>query len=210
VLKNVGGLTSEELFKTFTEWNSGELSSFLVEITANILGKEDDQKANGGPLVEKIQDKTGMKGTGKWTVQQAAELSVAVPTIAASLDARFLSGLKSERVHAEAFLKDCGVKPVGGPAPGVDKAQLIADVKAALLASKICSYAQGMNLIRAKSEEQGWKLNLGEMARIWKGGCIIRAQFLGTIKSAYDRDSTCVTCFTFSAVSPSRFAPNRR
>lgn len=129
-----------------------------------------------------------MKGTGKWTVQQSAELSVAAPTIASALDGRFLSGLKDERVKAAAFLEAQGVPAAAAPA-SVDKKQLVADVRAALYASKICSYAQGMNLIRAKSAEQKWNLNLGDMARIWKGGCIIRAAFLGDIKAAYDRNA---------------------
>jgi 6-phosphogluconate dehydrogenase len=150
--------------------------------------REDDQKPGSGALVDKIQDKTGMKGTGKWTVQQSAELSVAAPTIASALDGRFLSGLKDERVKAAAFLEAQGVPAAAAPA-GVDKKQLVADVRAALYASKICSYAQGMNLIRAKSAEQKWGLNLGDMARIWKGGCIIRAAFLGDIKAAYDRNA---------------------
>jgi 6-phosphogluconate dehydrogenase len=151
--------------------------------------REDDQKKGGPALVDFIQDKTGMKGTGKWTVQQSAELSVACPTIASALDGRFLSGLKEERVAAAAFLESQGVPAAAPPASGVDKAALVADVRAALYASKICSYAQGMNLIRAKSNEQGWNLNLGEMARIWKGGCIIRAAFLGDIKAAYDKNA---------------------
>jgi 6-phosphogluconate dehydrogenase len=135
-------------------------------------------------LVDKVLDKTGMKGTGKWTVQQAAELSVAAPTIEASLDSRFLSGLKDERVVASKIFQGDYTSDVP-----VDKAQLIEDVRKALYASKICSYAQGMNIIKAKSTEKGWGLNLGELARIWKGGCIIRASFLDRIKKAYDRNA---------------------
>jgi len=189
VLKTVGGLTNEELAATFSEWNKAELNSFLIEISALILAKKDEQAPESGAfLVDKILDKTGMKGTGKWTVQQAADLSVAAPTIATSLDARFISGLKENRVACEAIYTNAGLAPAGsaGPVPGIDKQQLIADVRAALYCSKVMSYAQGMNLIRAKSEEQKWGLQLGEMARIWKGGCIIRAQFLDRIKSAYD------------------------
>jgi 6-phosphogluconate dehydrogenase len=186
MLKTVGGLTNVELAAAFADWNAGDLNSFLVEITAQIFAREDDQKPGGAALVDWIQDKTGMKGTGKWTVQQGAELSVAAPTIASALDGRFLSGLKDERVAAAAFLEARGVPAAAPPPGGVNKAQLVADVRAALYASKICSYAQGMNLIRAKSAEQGWALNLGELARIWKGGCIIRAAFLGDIKAAYD------------------------
>ena len=122
-----------------------------------------------------------MKGTGRWTIQEAAERSVAAPTMAAALDARYLSGLKDERVAAARLLT--------GPVdlPRVDRAQLVEDVRQALYAAKICSYAQGMNLIRAASAEQGWGVDLGECARIWTGGCIIRAKFLDRIKRAYDR-----------------------
>jgi 6-phosphogluconate dehydrogenase len=186
VLKSVGKLSNDELHAVFTEWNKGELLSFLIEITADIFVIKDD-KADGY-LVDKVLDKTGMKGTGKWTVQQAAELSIAAPTIAASLDSRFLSGMKDERVEAAKVFKSGGFGDILTE-PEVDKAKLIDDVRQALYASKICSYAQGMNLIRAKSVEKGWDLTLGELARIWKGGCIIRAAFLDRIKQAYDRNA---------------------
>ncbi|CAL9767527.1 unnamed protein product [Musa acuminata subsp. burmannicoides] len=185
VLKSVGNLSNQELQQVFSEWNKGELLSFLIEITADIFGIKDDK--GDGYLVDKVLDKTGMKGTGKWTVQQAAELSVAAPTIASSLDSRFLSGLKEERVRASKVFQSGGFSDILGGQP-VDKAKLIEDVRQALYASKICSYAQGMNLIRAKSIEKGWDLKLGELARIWKGGCIIRAIFLDRIKKAYDRN----------------------
>merc|ERR1712159_869668 len=188
VLKMVGGLSNDELAEAFTDWNTAELESYLIEISSLILAKKDDQSGKSDDfLVDKILDKTGMKGTGKWTVQQAAELSVAAPTIASSLDSRFLSGLKDERVAAENFYSKLNLAPAGAMGE-VDKKQLIKDVRYALYASKVTSYAQGMNLIRAKSNEQGWNLNLGEMARIWKGGCIIRAGFLDRIKNAYDKD----------------------
>ncbi|GLT90813.1 hypothetical protein SLE2022_087300 [Rubroshorea leprosula] len=187
VLKHVGGLSNEELGDIFEEWNRGELESFLIEITSDIFRVKDELAE--GELVDKILDKTGMKGTGKWTVQQAAELSVAAPTIAASLDCRYLSGLKEERESASLVLKEAGLKEeVGSVSQGIDKKRLIDDVRQALYASKICSYAQGMNLLRAKSVEKGWNLNLGELARIWKGGCIIRAVFLDRIKKAYQRN----------------------
>lgn len=187
VLKNVGGLSNHELAEIFDEWNRGELESFLIEITADIFKVKDEH--GDGELVDKILDKTGMKGTGKWTVQQAAELSVAAPTIAASLDCRFLSGLKEERVAAAEVLAAAGMKEeVGTIRGGIDKKRLIDDVRQALYASKICSYAQGMNLLRAKSVEKNWNLNFGELARIWKGGCIIRAVFLDRIKKAYQRN----------------------
>jgi 6-phosphogluconate dehydrogenase len=187
VLKNVGGLSNAELAEIFDNWNKGELESFLVEITADIFKVKDDY--GEGELVDKILDKTGMKGTGKWTVQQAAELSVAAPTIAASLDCRYLSGLKEEREAAAHILKEAGLQEeVNTVKIGIDKKRLIDDVRQALYASKICSYAQGMNLLRAKSNEKGWNLNFGELARIWKGGCIIRAVFLDRIKQAYQRN----------------------
>lgn len=189
VLKTVGGLNNDELAAAFTAWNKAELESYLIEISSIILAKKDDQSGKEGDfLVDKILDKTGMKGTGKWTVQQAAELSIAAPTIASSLDSRCLSGLKDERVAAEQFYTKLGLAPAGSKGK-VDKQKLINDVRYALYASKVTSYAQGMNLIRAKSNEQGWNLNLGEMARIWKGGCIIRAGFLDRIKGAYDKDA---------------------
>lgn len=182
ILKTLGGLTNEELASTFTEWNKGDLQSFLVEITSIIMGKKDDKST--GYVVDKIVDQTGSKGTGKWTVQQAADLSVAAPTITASLDGRYMSALKPEREAAAEVFSKLGVKQPTA-IPGVDKKQLIEDVKLALYASKICSYAQGMNIIKAKSAEQKWGINLGGLARIWKGGCIIRAGFLDDIRKAY-------------------------
>eukprot|EP00899_Mesostigma_viride_P010370 jgi/Mesvir1/19334/Mv10392-RA.1 len=182
ILKNIGGLTNEELHQVFSDWNKGELESFLIEITAKIFAKQDDRGT--GSLVDKILDKTGQKGTGKWTVQQAAEVSVAAPTIASSLDGRYLSGLKEERVAASQVYAGLKLPPM---APA-DKKALIKAVREGLYASKICSYAQGMNLIRAKGVEQGWNLDLGSLAKIWKGGCIIRAVFLDRIKQAYDRN----------------------
>ncbi|KAG2561959.1 6-phosphogluconate dehydrogenase, decarboxylating 2, chloroplastic [Panicum virgatum] len=188
VLRRVGGLSNSEIADVFAEWNKGELESFLVEITADIFTVADPLDGSGGALVDKILDKTGMKGTGKWTVQQAAELAVAAPTIAASLDGRYLSGLKDERVAAAGVLEEEGMPAGLLEKINVDKKVLVDRVRQALYASKICSYAQGMNLIRAKSEEKGWNLNLAELARIWKGGCIIRARFLDRIKRAYDRN----------------------
>ncbi|XP_077240988.1 6-phosphogluconate dehydrogenase, decarboxylating 1, chloroplastic-like [Tasmannia lanceolata] len=190
VLKIVGGLSNSELADIFADWNRGELESFLVEITGDIFRVKDVFSGGNDELVDKILDKTGMKGTGKWTVQEAAELSVAAPTIAASLDCRYLSGLKEEREDAARVLKEAGIREAGEVLVGrsIDKKRLIDDVRQALYASKICSYAQGMNLLRAKSIQKGWNLNLGELARIWKGGCIIRAIFLDRIKKAYERD----------------------
>ena len=165
----------------FQEWNTGELESFLVEISAVIFSTR-DEVTGSGHLLDYILDKTGMKGTGRWTVQEGAERNTAIPTMAAALDARNLSGRKEERVAAATVLQ-------GPPEiPNVEKAQIIEDAKHALYASKICSYAQGMCLIRAASDEMKWGVDVGECARIWKGGCIIRAALLDRIKSAFVRD----------------------
>jgi 6-phosphogluconate dehydrogenase len=182
VLKTLGGLGNEELADVFDDWNKGDLQSFLIEITAKVLRFKDPE--GKGYLVDQILDATGMKGTGKWTVQDAAELGVAVPTIATSVEARVISAAKADRVKASKLLP--------GPTPSAkgDKKQLIADVRAALYAAKACSYAQGMNLLRVASETRKWDLKLGELARIWQDGCIIRAQFLGRIKAAFDREPT--------------------
>lgn len=177
LLKIAGGFSNAELANTFAEWNKGELQSYLVEITGQILNKQEPDGSSY--VVDNILDQTGMKGTGRWTVQEAAERSVPCSTITAALDMRYLSARKDERVAASTILT--------GPSeiPSVDRGQLLEDAKNALYAAKICSYAQGMNLIRAASNELGWDVNLAECARIWKGGCIIRAAFLDRIRSAY-------------------------
>eukprot|EP00616_Rhizochromulina_sp_CCMP1243_P003160 CAMPEP_0118964004 /NCGR_PEP_ID=MMETSP1173-20130426/1808_1 /TAXON_ID=1034831 /ORGANISM="Rhizochromulina marina cf, Strain CCMP1243" /LENGTH=492 /DNA_ID=CAMNT_0006912425 /DNA_START=23 /DNA_END=1501 /DNA_ORIENTATION=- len=178
LLKLAGGLDNQELADTFAEWNRGELQSYLVEITSHIMAKKDEENKSGY-VVDSVLDKTGMKGTGRWTVQEAAERSVPCSTITAALDMRYLSARKDERVAASTVLS--------GPTefPSVDKGQLLEDARNALYAAKICSYAQGMELIKAASNEFEWNVNLGECARIWKGGCIIRAAFLDRIKAAY-------------------------
>ncbi|KDD75074.1 6-phosphogluconate dehydrogenase [Helicosporidium sp. ATCC 50920] len=190
VLKTMGGLNNTELEAAFRSYNAGELESFLIQISAAIFRVRDE--GGEGYLVDKVLDKTGMKGTGKWTIQQAAELSVAAPTMAAALDGRFLSGLKEERVRAQQVFERLGVgsgrASLASPLSAEDKAQLIQRVGDALYASKVCSYAQGFNIIRAKAAEKGWSIDLGGLARIWKGGCIIRARFLDDIKRAYARD----------------------
>lgn len=177
ILKTLAGLTNEEMGDTFARWNSGDLESFLIEITSVILKHKDD--IGEGYLVDKIVDRTGMKGTGRWTVQEAAERSVAAPTMAAALDVRYLSGRKEERVAASSVLT--------GPSeiPHVEKRQIIEDAMDALFCAKICSYAQGMCIIKAASQENGWGVDLSECARIWKGGCIIRAQFLDRLQQAF-------------------------
>jgi 6-phosphogluconate dehydrogenase len=183
VLKNLGGLSNHELHDVFSEWNAGELQSFLIEITADIFKTRDPE--GPGELLDAVLDAATMKGTGKWTVQDAAEIDVAAPTIATSVEARVLSARKAERVAFSAVLP--GPKPQ--PVPVAERAKLIADVRAALYASKACSYAQGMQLLRTASDVRGWNLRLSELARIWQGGCIIRAQFLSRIKAAFERDA---------------------
>jgi len=202
VLKTVGGLSNAELAKVFSDWNQTELKSFLIEITSIILTVKDEGTEDY--ILDKIVDKTGSKGTGKWTVQQAADLSIAAPTVTASLDGRYMSALKDQRVKAAAFYKDLNVnQPIADA--GIDKSQLVDDVRKALYASKICSYAQGMNIIRAKSNEQEWGIDVGGLARIWKGGCIIRAGFLDDIKKAYynnpDLDSLLMDPFFAQAIA---------
>lgn len=183
ILKSIGGLTNQELAEVFDEWNKGELESFLIEITAQIFKKKDDK--GDGELVDKVLDKAGNKGTGRMTVQEFAERAVPAATIAAALDARFLSSLKSERMAASKIIKGpAEVEKFSG-----SKKELIEAVRAALYASKVCSYAQGLNLIRRTSDEQKWDINMGRLVRIWKGGCIIRCVFLDRIKAAYDRDA---------------------
>jgi 6-phosphogluconate dehydrogenase len=179
ILRRVLGLSASELSGVFAKWNEGVLNSFLIEITARIFSVKD--RETGRPLVDMVLDKAGQKGTGKWTSQVALDLGVVIPTIQAAIDSRVLSSLKTERVEAG--------KQLSGPQARYDgdRQELIAAVHDALYASKICSYAQGMNLIRAGSELYHWEINLGELSRIWKGGCIIRAQFLDKIKQAYQR-----------------------
>ncbi|HEX8141283.1 MAG TPA: NADP-dependent phosphogluconate dehydrogenase [Pyrinomonadaceae bacterium] len=182
ILRRVLGMEAEELADTFARWNEGMLESYLIEITSEIFRVKDEATAQ--PLVNLILDKAGQKGTGKWTAQVALDLGVAIPTITAAIEARFISALKDERVAASRTIS--GPKAMG---PSVDdRASLVGAVGDALYASKICSYAQGFNLIRAGSEEYRWKIDLSEMARIWKGGCIIRARFLDRIKDAYKRE----------------------
>jgi 6-phosphogluconate dehydrogenase len=179
-LRRALGLAPQELADIFAAWNRGLLESFLIELTSRIFTVMDEE--TGRPLVDFVMDKAGQKGTGKWTGQVALDLGVPIPTIAAALEARFISGMKDERQAAS--------RQIGGPPPGLiksDTKEWIEAVREALYAAKICSYAQGMNLIQAGSEEYKWDVNLREMARIWKGGCIIRARFLDSMMQAYDR-----------------------
>lgn len=181
ILKQVLGLSAEELHEVFAEWNKGELDSYLIEITADIFTKKDEE--TGKPLVDVILDKAGQKGTGKWTSQSALDLGVPLPIITESVFARFISAMKDERVKASGLLSGPDVKPVTE-----NKEELIEAVRKALFMSKICSYAQGFAQMKAASEEYNWDLKYGEIAMIFRGGCIIRAAFLQKIKDAYDRE----------------------
>ena len=182
LLRTGFGLDVDQVAAIFDEWNNGDLESYLIEITAKILRVKDPE--TGKPLVDLVLDKAGQKGTGKWTSQLALDLGIAIPTIDAAIVARTLSAQKDARVAASSKLR--GV--TSGDA--VSFAQEVkSQVHDALYASKICSYAQGMNLIKAGSDQFSWNINLSEVARIWQGGCIIRAKFLGRIKEAYQRNA---------------------
>ena len=176
LLRGVLGLSAPELADTFRGWNGGVLESYLIEITGEIFSVTDPH--SDAPLVEQILDRAGQKGTGRWTAEIALAHGVPLPTIHAAVDARGLSSRKDERRRASAVLSGPG-------AAAVNDRALIDDIHDALYASKICSYAQGMDLLRTASEAHGWDLDLAEIARIWKGGCIIRAKFLDRIQGAF-------------------------
>ncbi|HVU05877.1 MAG TPA: NADP-dependent phosphogluconate dehydrogenase [Polyangiaceae bacterium] len=180
LLRDVGGLAPNEIGDVFSRWNQGPLESFLIEITGKIFRVKDPEM--GGYLVDKVLDKAGQKGTGKWTAQVALDLAVPIPSIAAAIDARVLSSMKDERVKASGVLRGPSTERAREP-----REALVSAVHDALYAAKICAYAQGMALVRKASEKNGWNVTLSEMARIWKGGCIIRARFLDTIYRAYEK-----------------------
>jgi len=179
LMKEGLGLDHDRMHQTFAEWNEGELDSYLIEITRDILGYRDE---DGEPVLEKILDTAGQKGTGKWTAMSALDMGIPLTLIAEAVLARFLSALKDERVAAE--------KVLSGPEPVFegDMDAFLGDLRQALLAAKIVSYAQGYMLMRAAAKEYGWNLNNGGIALMWRGGCIIRSVFLGKIKDAFGRD----------------------
>lgn len=182
LMRKVLGLRAEEIAGIFAAWNRGRMESYLIDVTAQVLTAIDP--ATGRPLVDMVLDKAGQKGTGKWTAQVALDLGVAIPTISAAIDARVLSGMKTERVNASGFYRRKD-KPMyrGG------KREFLDAIEQALYASKICSYAQGLSLIRAGSDEWNWNIDMQEVARIWKAGCIIRARLLNEIMAAYEGNS---------------------
>ena len=182
ILRRVGGLTVEETAEVFKSWNTGELDSYLIEITADILTKKDPE--TGKPMVEVIMDTAGNKGTGKWTSQSALDLGVPLPLITESVFARYISTLKEEREIASKELSPIKVPELSN----TEKQALIESVRKGLYFSKIMSYAQGFAQMRVASEEFDWNLNYGEIAKIFRAGCIIRAQFLQKITDAFERD----------------------
>ncbi len=179
LLKDGLGLSADELHEVFAEWNKGELDSYLIEISAQIFAKKDE---DGAPIIDKILDAAGQKGTGKWTGISSLELGVPVTLIGEAVYSRCLSAMKDERVLASQILH--GPEKQAQP----DRAAFIEDVRLALYCSKMISYAQGYMLLREAAKENGWNLNFGGIALMWRGGCIIRSQFLGKIKDAFDKN----------------------
>jgi 6-phosphogluconate dehydrogenase len=179
IMKELLGMSADEMHEVFKEWNEGPLDSYLIEITRDILAYKDE---DGDPLVEKILDTAGQKGTGKWTGISALDLGIPLTLIGEAVFSRCLSAIKDERVQASKILS--------GPKPEFtgDKKAFLQDLHDAVYASKIISYAQGYALMGAAAEEHGWNLNYGGIALMWRGGCIIRSVFLGKIKEAYDAD----------------------
>ncbi|WP_285007789.1 NADP-dependent phosphogluconate dehydrogenase [Lactococcus formosensis] len=182
LLKRVLGLDNAEIQSIFEEWNEGELDSYLIEITKEVLKCKDDQGTDGY-IVDKILDKAGNKGTGKWTSQSSLDLGVPLPLITESVFARFISTYKDERVKASSILSGPEVKFSG------DKAEIVEKIRQALYFSKIMSYAQGFAQLRQASKEYDWDLPYGTIAQIWRAGCIIRAEFLQNITDAFDKDA---------------------
>lgn len=179
------GFTNEELADIFADWNAGDLESFLIEITANIFKQKDPE--TGKHIVDLVVDKAGQKGTGRWTMMEAVEHAVPLSCIGASVEARILSAMRDQRIDAAKILQ--GPSNTDFNLGGMSKEELVAKVRDALYASKIVSYAQGLDLISKVGAEKGWDLQLGEIAKIWRGGCIIRARFLNRITEAYQSDA---------------------
>ncbi|MBN1145483.1 MAG: decarboxylating NADP(+)-dependent phosphogluconate dehydrogenase [Bacteroidales bacterium] len=180
IMKDIAGLSCDEMHQIFAEWNKGELDSYLIEITRDILAFKDE---DGKPLVEKILDTAGQKGTGKWTGIEALNLGIPLTLIVEAVFARSLSSFKDERVKASKILTRTS------PAFKGEKRALVSDIRNALYAAKIVSYAQGYSLMRGAAQDYNWNLNYGGIALMWRGGCIIRSAFLGKIKEAFDRNA---------------------
>jgi 6-phosphogluconate dehydrogenase len=180
IMKDILGMSNDQMHETFAEWNKGDLDSYLIEITRDILAKKDD---DGRYVLDYILDTAGQKGTGKWTAIAALDAGVPLTLIGESVFARSLSAQKEERVAASGILR--GPKPSGFTG---DRKAFLSDLQKALFAAKVVSYAQGYSLMRAAAKEYGWNLNYGGIALMWRGGCIIRSVFLGKIKEAFDKD----------------------
>ena len=185
LLKNGLGMSADEMHEVFTEWNKGDLDSYLVEISRDILAKKDE---DGKPLVDKILDTAGQKGTGKWTVINSQDLGIPITLMAEAVYSRCVSALKDERVIAAKSLTGPNPLLADIAADPQKKKAFVEDVRQALYASKIISYAQGYMLMRAAAKDYGWNLNYGGIALMWRGGCIIRSRFLGKIKEAFDKE----------------------
>jgi 6-phosphogluconate dehydrogenase len=183
VMRRGLGMSAADTAGVFERWNDGRLESFLIELSARVCRVTDAE--TGQALVDMVLDKAGQKGTGRWTAQVALELGIAVPSICGALDARILSSLKDERIAASRIVR--GPSPAFDPS-AIDRAAVLDDLAAALYAARICTYAQGMALIRGGAAEYGWTINLAEIGRIWKGGCIIRARLLDPVRHAFGRD----------------------
>ncbi len=181
LMQKILGLSPAEMGDIFSEWNKGDLDSFLIEITADILKQTDP--VTGKPFVDIVLDTAGQKGTGKWTSVNALDMGTPAPTVAEAVFARCISAVKAERVAASEILKGPEASKFTG-----DKTEMVEAIREALYASKICSYAQGFQLMSYAQEEYDWKLNFGEIAQIFRGGCIIRAKFLQKITEAFERD----------------------
>ncbi|MEX1185218.1 MAG: NADP-dependent phosphogluconate dehydrogenase [Gemmatimonadaceae bacterium] len=180
VLRRGVALPANEMADIFAEWNNGPLESYLIDVAAKVLAARDPE--TGNPLVEMILDQAGQKGTGKWTAQSALDLGVPIPTIAAAIDARILSSMKAERLIASTLLTSAAMGRITE-----DSREMVRAVRDALRGATVCAYAQGMSLLRVASGEYGWGVDLREIARIWKGGCIIRARLLDTLMHAFER-----------------------
>ncbi len=182
ILRQIISMEPDEMADVFSNWNKSELDSYLIEITADILNKKDEE--SGKPMIDLILDTAGQKGTGKWTGIDALQLGAVATAITEAVYSRSLSALKEERVAASKILNGPQCQPFNG-----DRDRFVDDVKNALFASKICSYAQGFQLLSMAAAENGWSLNYGNIALMWRGGCIIRAQFLDRIKDAFEKDN---------------------
>ena len=205
LLRRALGLSAAQTAALFGEWNRGPMESYLIDIASQVLAVRDVR--TGRPLVDMILDQAGQKGTGKWTAQVALDLGVPIPTIAAAIDARVLSSMKAERVRASERLLGRRFAGEELASAGTDdlaseRGALVATIRDALAAATICSYAQGMALLRAASTEHRWHVDLREIARIWKGGCIIRARLLDPIMHAYERDSDLINLLLDADIGP--------